>query len=152
MRCGTERSCSVSTLRYANLPEPWNTQVSLASVVKDGTLSALFLGYRGLFGVAILGPWQQSVEQSFVAPLWTLSIEFYGSMIVLCRAGARGGRVRCADLCSRLGSANPNEINRLVFDRTAEVRIAIDLSKMAILLIKPGARGRAPVNKTLLLA
>jgi peptidoglycan/LPS O-acetylase OafA/YrhL len=63
--------------------DQWNTQVSLASVVKDGTLNALLLGYRGLPGVAFLGPWQQSVEQSLVAPLWTLSIEFYGSMIVL---------------------------------------------------------------------
>jgi peptidoglycan/LPS O-acetylase OafA/YrhL len=43
----------------------------------------LLLGYRNLPGVAFLAPWQQPVEQSFVAPLWTLSIEFYGSMIVL---------------------------------------------------------------------
>ena len=62
---------------------PRNTEVSLASVIKDGTLNAVFLGYRGLPGVAFLSPWQESFEQSFVAPLWTLSIEFYGSMIVL---------------------------------------------------------------------
>ena len=43
----------------------------------------MFLGYRGLPGVAFLAPWQQPVEQSLVAPLWTLSIEFYGSMIIL---------------------------------------------------------------------
>jgi peptidoglycan/LPS O-acetylase OafA/YrhL len=61
----------------------WHADLSLLSVVKDGTLNALFLGYRGLPGVAFLAPWQQSVEQSFVAPLWTLSIEFYGSMAVL---------------------------------------------------------------------
>jgi peptidoglycan/LPS O-acetylase OafA/YrhL len=61
----------------------WSTEVSFLSVMRDGTISALFLGYRGLPGVAFLAPWQQPVEQSFVAPLWTLSIEFYGSMIVL---------------------------------------------------------------------
>jgi peptidoglycan/LPS O-acetylase OafA/YrhL len=61
----------------------WNTDVSILSIVRDGTVNALFLGYRGLPGVAFLAPWQQPVEQSFVAPLWTLSIEFYGSMIVL---------------------------------------------------------------------
>lgn len=61
----------------------WNAPLSLASVVKDGTLNAVFLGYRGLPGVAFLAPWQQTVEQSFVAPLWTLSIEFYGSITVL---------------------------------------------------------------------
>jgi len=61
----------------------WNTDVSILSIVRDGTINALFLGYRGLPGVAFLGPWQQPVEQSFIAPLWTLSIEFYGSMIVL---------------------------------------------------------------------
>jgi peptidoglycan/LPS O-acetylase OafA/YrhL len=61
----------------------WNTEVSIISIIRDGTINALFLGYRGLHGVAFLIPWQQPVEQSFVAPLWTLSIEFYGSMIVL---------------------------------------------------------------------
>jgi peptidoglycan/LPS O-acetylase OafA/YrhL len=78
--------------------DQWNTQVSLASVVKDGTLNALFLGYRGLPGVAFLGPWQQSVEQSLVAPLWTLSIEFYGSMIVLwlCWCVRRSRMLWCA--------------------------------------------------------
>ena len=33
--------------------------------------------------LAFLSPWQQPVEHSLVAPLWTLSIEFYGSMVVL---------------------------------------------------------------------
>jgi peptidoglycan/LPS O-acetylase OafA/YrhL len=61
----------------------WHADLSILSVIRDGTLNALFLGYRGLPGVAYLAPWQQPIEQSFVAPLWTLSIEFYGSMIVL---------------------------------------------------------------------
>src|ERR1700722_11778264 len=61
----------------------WNTEVSFLAVIRDGIINALLLGYRDLPGVAFLAPWQQPVEQSFVAPLWTLSIEFYGSMIVL---------------------------------------------------------------------
>jgi peptidoglycan/LPS O-acetylase OafA/YrhL len=61
----------------------WNTEVSFLAVIRDGVVNALLLGYRDLPGVAFLAPWQQPVEQSFVAPLWTLSIEFYGSMIVL---------------------------------------------------------------------
>lgn len=61
----------------------WNADLSLASVIKDGTVNAVFLGYRGMPGVAFLSHWQQPIEQALVAPLWTLSIEFYGSMIVL---------------------------------------------------------------------
>jgi peptidoglycan/LPS O-acetylase OafA/YrhL len=61
----------------------WDTGVTLVAVVRDGIANALFLGYRGMPGVAFLVPWQQPVEQSFAAPLWTLSIEFDGSMIVL---------------------------------------------------------------------
>jgi peptidoglycan/LPS O-acetylase OafA/YrhL len=61
----------------------WNSDLSVLSVIRDGTINALFLGYSGLPGVAFLAPWQQPVENSLVAPLWTLSIEFYGSMIVL---------------------------------------------------------------------
>jgi peptidoglycan/LPS O-acetylase OafA/YrhL len=60
----------------------WHADLSILSVIRDGVLNALFLSYRGSPGVAFL-PWQQPIEQSFVAPLWTLSIEFYGSMIVL---------------------------------------------------------------------
>jgi peptidoglycan/LPS O-acetylase OafA/YrhL len=72
----------------------WNTNVSILSIIRDGTVNALFLGYRGLPGVAFLAPWQQPVEQSLVAPLWTLSIEFYGSMIILLLcACARRSRV-----------------------------------------------------------
>jgi peptidoglycan/LPS O-acetylase OafA/YrhL len=65
----------------------WHADLSFISVVRDGIVNALFLGYRGLPGVAFLTPWQQPVEQSFVAPLWTLSIEFYGSMIILALCG-----------------------------------------------------------------
>jgi peptidoglycan/LPS O-acetylase OafA/YrhL len=75
----------------------WNGQLTLASVVKDGTLNALFLGYRGSPGLAFLGPWQEPVEQSLVTPR-TLSIEFYGSMTVLllCCCARRSRILWCA--------------------------------------------------------
>src|ERR1700688_756714 len=62
---------------------PHFTELSMLSVVRDGVGNALFLGYRGLPGVAFLAPWQQPIDHSFVPPLWTLSIEFYGSLSVL---------------------------------------------------------------------
>jgi peptidoglycan/LPS O-acetylase OafA/YrhL len=61
----------------------WDTDLSVFSVIRDGTINALFLGYSGMPGVGFLSPWQQPVEQSLVVPLWTLSIEFYGSIVVL---------------------------------------------------------------------
>jgi peptidoglycan/LPS O-acetylase OafA/YrhL len=61
----------------------WDADLSVLSVVRDGTINALLLGYRDMPGVAFLAPWQQSVSQSFVTPLWTLSIEFYGSIAIL---------------------------------------------------------------------
>jgi hypothetical protein len=53
-------------------------------------------------------------------------------------------------ICSRLGSTNPNQIDRFAFDKAPEAHIAVHFSE-AILSINPGAR-RTPVNKTLLLA
>ena len=42
----------------------WNADLSISRSIKDGTVNALFLGYRGLPGVAFLTPWQQPVEHS----------------------------------------------------------------------------------------
>jgi len=65
----------------------WTPDLTLLSIVRDGTINALFLGYRDMPGLAFLAPWQRSVEQSFVAPFWTLSIEFYGSIVILLLCG-----------------------------------------------------------------
>jgi peptidoglycan/LPS O-acetylase OafA/YrhL len=59
------------------------TDMSAFSILRDGIANALFLGYRELSSVGFLSPWQQPFVQSFVPPLWTLSIEFYGSLLVL---------------------------------------------------------------------
>jgi hypothetical protein len=67
------------------------TETSIRSIARDGIGNALFLGYRESAG--FLSPWQQSISQSFAPPLWTLSIEFYGSLAVLLLCScARQGR------------------------------------------------------------
>lgn len=70
-------------LGNAYFSQQWDVDLSLVSVLRDGTINALFLGYSDKPGVAFLAPWQQTIEQSFVAPLWTLSTEFYGSLVIL---------------------------------------------------------------------
>jgi peptidoglycan/LPS O-acetylase OafA/YrhL len=71
-----------------------DAELSMLSIVRDGIGNALFLGYREYSSVAFFSPWQQSIGQSFAPPLWTLSVEFYGSLAVLllcsCARRARG--------------------------------------------------------------
>lgn len=62
---------------------PRMADVSWFGILRDGIGNAVFLGYLGLPGIGFLAPWQQPLDHSFVAPLWTLSIEFYGSLLVL---------------------------------------------------------------------
>lgn len=62
---------------------PRLAELSVIAVLRDGVVNAIFLGYRGLPGVGFLSPWQQPLDHSFAAPLWTLSIELYGSLAVL---------------------------------------------------------------------
>lgn len=57
--------------------------LSWLGILRDGIGNAVFLGYTGLPGVDFLARWQQSLDHSFVPPLWTLSIELYGSLVVL---------------------------------------------------------------------
>jgi peptidoglycan/LPS O-acetylase OafA/YrhL len=82
-------------LGNAPFSRQWDAELSISSIMFDGTINAIFLGYRDMPGVAFLAPWQRSVEQSFVSPLWTLSIEFYGSMaiLLLCWCGRRSSHV-----------------------------------------------------------
>jgi len=61
----------------------WDADLSVLSIARDGIINALFLGYRDMPGLALLAPWQQPIDKSFVTPLWTLSIEFYGSIAIL---------------------------------------------------------------------
>ncbi len=65
------------------LSDQWNLDLSVLSVLRDGTIRALLLGYRDMPGLALFAPWQTLLNQSLVAPLWTLSIEFYGSITIM---------------------------------------------------------------------
>jgi peptidoglycan/LPS O-acetylase OafA/YrhL len=59
------------------------TEMSALSVLRDGIVNALLLGYPEFSSTALLSSWQQPHDQAFVPPLWTLSIEFHGSLLVL---------------------------------------------------------------------
>jgi len=73
----------LSQWRFADL--------SVLSIMRDGIGNAVLLGYREFSSTTFLSPWQQPIDQAFVPPLWTISIEFYGSLIVLllCRCARR---------------------------------------------------------------
>ncbi|CAL80001.1 Conserved hypothetical protein; putative membrane protein; putative acyltransferase [Bradyrhizobium sp. ORS 278] len=77
------------------LSKQWNIDVSMLSLLKDGVFNALFLGYRDVPGIGLLAPWQNRLNESFVAPFWTLSTEFYGSVmiLVLCRCARQAPRI-----------------------------------------------------------
>jgi peptidoglycan/LPS O-acetylase OafA/YrhL len=73
------------------LAEGWRPSEDLW-FFKDAVINGLLLGYRD----SSLAPWfgfptafLASMEDSYVTPLWTLSIEFYGSMLVLLLARLR---------------------------------------------------------------
>jgi|GEM_PF-629590 len=63
----------------------WHPDQGLWAILRDGIANALFLGYRSDLGSTT--SLVQSISQSYNAPLWTLSIEVYGSILifVLCR-------------------------------------------------------------------
>ena len=61
----------------------WDPELPVLSILRDASVNALFLGYRDMPGLATLAPWQHPLDQSFVAPFWTLSIVFYGSIAIM---------------------------------------------------------------------
>jgi peptidoglycan/LPS O-acetylase OafA/YrhL len=73
------------------LAEGWRPSSDLW-FVKDALINGIILGYQDSslalwlgFPVAYLAP----MENSYVTPLWTLSIEFYGSILILLLARSR---------------------------------------------------------------
>ncbi|GLH80110.1 hypothetical protein SSBR45G_50190 [Bradyrhizobium sp. SSBR45G] len=70
-------------LGSAWLSGQWDVDLSVLSILRDGTLNALLLGYRDLPAGTLLAPWQTELSHSFVVPFWTLSIEFQGSILIL---------------------------------------------------------------------
>jgi peptidoglycan/LPS O-acetylase OafA/YrhL len=65
---------------YGNL---WHPTLGFEPVLKDGFVNALFLGYIGVGPFPLKTGLLSPVSSSFNTPLWTLSIEFYGSLLIL---------------------------------------------------------------------
>lgn len=75
----------------------WQPELTPAFVLKDAVLNALFFGYQDVEGVGLFAAFQDPVTKSFVSPLWSLSWEFWGSVLtfamVLIGRGSTGFRV-----------------------------------------------------------
>jgi peptidoglycan/LPS O-acetylase OafA/YrhL len=56
---------------------------TLAHFLRDISLNAILLGYRGVSLFAPSWPWLQDMRLSLDAPFWTMHLEFYGSLLVL---------------------------------------------------------------------
>ncbi|QEI08643.1 acyltransferase [Pigmentiphaga aceris] len=96
------------TTRYMNTP------LQLAAVARDSLLDSILLGYQdvSLFdGILAKEPWLSSIGSAAVPPLWTLHVEFWGSMLVLAlatayrRLGSRGFGVVLALVLVLTGSS-----------------------------------------------
>ena len=71
--------------RYMNTPLQW------AAIARDSLLDSVLLGYRdvSLFDrIMRREQWLSSIGGAVVPPLWTLHVEFWGSMLVLALATA----------------------------------------------------------------
>jgi peptidoglycan/LPS O-acetylase OafA/YrhL len=74
------------------LAELWWPPRGLLQFLRDAFVNALFTGYRELGTLAALGQHRaglQPISVAYVVPLWTLSIEFFGSILVLAAAATR---------------------------------------------------------------
>ncbi|WP_398480943.1 acyltransferase family protein [Tardiphaga sp.] len=60
----------------------WTPELSLTFVLKDAIVNALLIGYTWNDGYQWLSPWQDFVGRSFASPMWSLSWEMFGSVIV----------------------------------------------------------------------
>jgi len=62
----------------------WHPELSVHAILRDAFVNSLLLAYQGLEPINSIAPsLQQNFSQAFNAPLWTLSIELYGSALIL---------------------------------------------------------------------
>jgi peptidoglycan/LPS O-acetylase OafA/YrhL len=74
------------------LVDHWTPAPGFWAFWRDALVNALFVGYRGDGALAALGRypvWLQGAAESYDTPLWTLSIEFLGSVLILALAMVR---------------------------------------------------------------
>jgi peptidoglycan/LPS O-acetylase OafA/YrhL len=64
------------------LKDWWRPELTLANLFHDSFINAVFMGYAE---TSALFPdhYLHSIDTSFVAPLWTLSVEMHGSILLL---------------------------------------------------------------------
>ena len=94
------------------LRDNWLADPSIAGIARESLFNALFVGYRPLGLFASTAPsLAMPMSQSLDSPLWTLSFEFYGSLLVLalCWIGSRSARsaALAAALCAVVLIRNP---------------------------------------------
>jgi peptidoglycan/LPS O-acetylase OafA/YrhL len=74
----------------------WRPEFTALYFAKDAALNALVFGYQDIEGLGLFAAWQDPVTRSFVSPLWSLSWEFWGSILtftlVLIGRGSAGFR------------------------------------------------------------
>ena len=63
----------------------WQTPPQLAFLLKEAFINSVFLGYRETSTFSMLGVPAplDAIGNSYVSPMWTLSIEFQGSLLIL---------------------------------------------------------------------
>lgn len=73
------------------LASGWQPPPGLYFLAKDAVVNGLLLGYSGTGTPMLLGfeQWLDPATKAYVAPIWTLSIELQGSVLVLLLALAR---------------------------------------------------------------
>ena len=87
------------------LAAAWAPPAGLWYFAKDSLLDPLFLGYHTSYplGAAALPAFIEPVERAYLAPLWSLSVELQGSVMILalamCRARPRLWALAFAALC-----------------------------------------------------
>ena len=70
----------VDSTWYAHL---WQPTLGVANLVKDVVVSGLLLGYLPVEPwMGLLPGWRLTLDVSLSAPLWTLSVELYGSVLI----------------------------------------------------------------------
>lgn len=85
-----------ASLHSAFLGGGWTPTLSLGAILREGFVNALFVGYRGVGPYFSAPDWlAMGLDQSYDLPLWSLSYELYGSVLVfaLCWLRARDPRV-----------------------------------------------------------
>ena len=85
------------------LAQEWHPIPGLGALLRDVTFNALFIGYQGVDPTGnLFASIEQPASQAYVGPLWTLSFEFYGSMMILIFCLLRAWRPMVATIVATL--------------------------------------------------